>query len=253
MQIDLNADMGEGFGPWQMGDDDALLDIVTSANIACGFHAGDPAVMARSVAACAAKGVGVGAHPGFADLQGFGRRRILGLAEAELRALMLYQTGALAAIAGAAGLPLTHLKPHGALNNMANEDRALADTLVAAGRAFDPGLPMMAVAGTALEEAARADGGPAIAEVFADRAYTPDGRLVDRSRPGALIHDPDAAADHVLRMVETGQVRCIDGTHRPVRAESVCVHGDGPEALRIAERVRARLEAAGVCVIGFWA
>lgn len=251
MRIDLNADMGESFGPWRMGDDAALAGIVTSASIACGFHAGDPDVMTRSVALCQARGVGIGAHPGFADLQGFGRRRILGLSAAELRALMLYQVGALAAIARARGARLTHVKPHGALSNMASADRALADVLVAACRAFDPALPVLAVAGTALEDAARADGGPAVAEVFADRACAPDGTLAPRGTPDATIEDPDAAADHVLRMVETGRVRCTDGSLRPVRAESVCVHGDGPGALRIAERVRARLEAAGVTVAGF--
>jgi 5-oxoprolinase (ATP-hydrolysing) subunit A len=250
MRIDLNADMGESFGPWRMGDDAALLDIVTSASIACGFHAGDPVVMAQTVALCRARGVGVGAHPGFADLQGFGRRRILGLKAAELRGLMLYQIGALAAIAAAEGAALTHVKPHGALNNMASADRGLADGLVAACRAFDPALPVLAIAGTALEDAARAGGGAAVSEVFADRAYNPDGTLVDRARPGAMIHDPGAAADHVLRMVETGHVRCIDGTLRPVRAQSVCVHGDGPGAVRLAERLRARLEAAGVTVAG---
>jgi UPF0271 protein len=250
MRIDLNADMGESFGPWRMGADAALLDIVTSANIACGFHAGDPLVMTGTVALCRARGVAAGAHPGFHDLQGFGRRRILGLGADELRASMLYQIGALAAIAGGVGTRLSHVKPHGALNNMASEDRALADILIAACRAFDPALPVMAIAGTALEDAARADGGPALAEVFADRAYNPDGTLVDRARPGATIADPDAAADHVLRMIETGTVRCIDGSTRPVRAETVCVHGDGPEAVRLADRVRTRLEAAGVRIVG---
>lgn len=251
MRIDLNADLGESFGPWRMGDDAAMLDIVTSANLACGFHAGDPAEMARTVRLCRQKGVGIGAHPGFHDLEGFGRRRILGLSAAELRALMIYQIGALGAIAAADGAGLTHVKPHGALNNMASADRALADILIAASRAVGANLPVMAISGTALEDAARADGGPAIAEVFADRAYNPDGTLVDRSRSDAMIHDPDAAADHVLRMVETGQVKTVDGSLRPVRAQSVCVHGDGPAAVRLAERLRWRLEEAGVSVRAF--
>jgi UPF0271 protein len=246
--IDLNADLGESFGPWRMGRDAEMLDIVTSANVACGFHAGDPVEMRRTVRLCRDKGVGIGAHPGFRDLEGFGRRRILGLSAEELTAMMLYQIGALRAIARAEGAALTHVKPHGALNNMASEDRALADTLVAAVRAAGDDLVMMAIAATALEDAARADGGAVVSEVFADRAYNDDGTLVARGLPGAMIHDPDAAADNVLRMIDDQAVTSITGRKVPVRPETVCVHGDGPAAVALAANLRTRLEAAGVTV-----
>ncbi|PWE30688.1 LamB/YcsF family protein [Maritimibacter sp. 55A14] len=246
--IDLNSDLGESFGPWRMGRDAEMLDIVSSANVACGFHAGDPSEMARTVALCRDKGVAVGAHPGFHDLEGFGRRRILGLTRGELTAMMLYQIGALDAIARAEGIRLSHVKPHGALNNMASEDRALADVLVAAIRLADPALPVLAIAATALEAAARADDGPAISEVFADRGYNDDGTLVARGTESAMIEDPEAAAENVLRMIGEQAVTSVNGVKVPVRPESVCVHGDGPAAVAMAAHIRTRLEAAGIVV-----
>ena len=249
--IDLNADLGESFGPWRMGRDAEMLDIVTSANIACGFHAGDPGEMARTVALCLEKGVGIGAHPGFDDLRGFGRRRISGTKDSELAAMITYQIGALQAIAAAQGARVRHVKLHGALSNMCMTDRAMADVFARAVRALSDDLIVMAVAETEIARAARAAGGPMVAEVFADRAYNDDATLVSRDRPGAVIHDPEAAADHVLRMVEEQAITSVNGVKVPVRPETVCVHGDNPEAVRLAARVRERLEAAGVTVARF--
>ncbi|MGG7644353.1 LamB/YcsF family protein [Rhodovulum sp. YNF3179] len=249
--IDLNADLGESFGPWRMGRDAEMLDIVTSANVACGFHAGDPVEMRRTVALCREKGVAVGAHPGFRDAEGFGRRRILGLSDEELTTLMLYQIGALQAIARAEGAEVTHVKPHGALNNMATEDRAMAELLVAATRAAGPDLTVVAMPATAFEHAAQADGGPYVAEVFADRAYADDGTLVPRGTPGAMIHDADIAADNVLRMIDEQAVVSLNGKRIPVRPQTVCVHGDSAGAVAMAGHIRARLERAGVTVARF--
>ncbi|RMH45046.1 MAG: LamB/YcsF family protein [Alphaproteobacteria bacterium] len=249
--IDLNADMGESFGPWQKGADARLLEVVTSANIACGFHAGDPLVMARTVRAAHARGVNIGAHPGFPDLRGFGRRRPAILDPDELGADILYQIGALAAIARAEGASLAHVKLHGALSNIASEDRAVADTAMEAIARGAPGLAVVALAGTALEAAARAAGLPVVAELFADRGYRPDGTLVPRGEPGAMIDDPKAAAERVLRMVEDRAITAVDGSRLPVEPDTICVHGDGPTAIAIAEAVRARLEGAGIRVAPF--
>lgn len=249
--LDLNADLGESFGPWRMGEDEALFDLVTSANVACGFHAGDPLVMDRTVARAKAKGVAVGAHPGFRDLEGFGRRRIQGLTPEEVRTLVRYQVGALAAIARAHGLGLSHVKLHGALANMASEDEAVAKPFIEAVAAFDPELAVIAMAATALERTAAAHPHPLVREIYADRAYNDDGTLVARGTPGAVIHDPDAAAERVLRMLDEGALTALSGAKVPVRAETVCVHGDGPAALAMAETLRARLERAGVRVQRF--
>ncbi len=246
--IDLNADLGESLGPWKMGDDAALLDIVTSANIACGFHAGDPLVMAKTVALCKEKGVGIGAHPGFDDLRGFGRRRILGIPAAELEAQIIYQISALAGFARAAEVPMRHVKLHGALSNMASEDRDLAAVCVGAAAKAAPDSIIAVLAGTALEHAA-AEGGHAYArEVFADRAYNADGTLVDRRKAGAVLHDPEEVSERVLRMVDEGAIPTVDGGTIPVAAQTVCVHGDNPAAVALAVRLRARLEAAGLRV-----
>jgi len=246
-RIDLNADMGESFGPWRMGADAALLDVVTSANIACGFHAGDPAVMATTVAQAAARGVRIGAHPGFPDLQGFGRRR-MHLDAGELTAALRYQIGALAGIAAAEGARLAYVKPHGALNNMACEDAALAATVAGAVQGLDPGLALMAPALSQLAMAGERAGLEVIHEVFADRAYSAAGTLVPRGTPGAVLEDAETAAHHVLRMVQERALFAVSGERLPCRIDTICVHGDGPEALAIARGVSAALQGAGVQV-----
>lgn len=243
--MDLNADLGESFGAWTMGDDAALMPVVTSANIACGFHAGDPGVMRRTVALAVQHGVAVGAHPGFPDLVGFGRRP-LHAAPAEVEDLVLYQIGALAGIAAAAGTRVRHVKPHGALYLMACRDRALADAVARATAAFDPGLVLVALPGSALLEAGRALGLRTAAEGFADRAYEPDGSLVPRHRPGAVIHDRDLVVARAVRMATTREVVAADGSVVPVAIDTLCVHGDTPGAAALARAIRVALEAAGV-------
>ena len=240
--VDLNADLGESFGAWTMGNDAELLTVVTRANVACGFHAGDPLVMRRTVRMAAARGVVVGAHPGFPDLQGFGRRR-MELAPDELQAALIYQIGALAAICRVEGVTLTHVKPHGALNNMACANEALARVVIQAVRDYDPALPVLVPARSALERVARTIGHPVLLEVFADRTYQDDGQLVPRSEPGAVLHDPEAAVVHVLRMLDAGGLVTCSGAvlHTPI--DSICVHGDGPQALETARRLRRALDA----------
>jgi len=250
-QIDLNADLGESYGPWRMGNDDAMLDIVTSANVACGFHAGDPAEMVRITRLCQEKGVSIGAHPGFDDLHGFGRRRITGNSAGELAAMIIYQIGALQAIAAAEGTSLRHVKMHGALSNMCMTDGWMAGVFARAVRQLSQDLVIMAVAETEIQRAAESVGGPYVCEVFADRAYNDDATLVSRHEPGAVIHDPEIAADNVLRMVDQQAITSVNGVRIPVRVETVCVHGDNPDAVRLAEAVRNRLEKAGVAVRAF--
>jgi UPF0271 protein len=244
MKINLNADLGESFGAWTMGEDAALLGVVNSANIACGFHAGDPLVMRTTVRMALAAGVGLGAHPAYPDLQGFGRRPMT-LAPAELEAVILYQVGALAGMAAAEGGKLSHVKPHGALNNQACEDAALADVVARAVRAFDPGLILLAPALSELQAAGQRAGLPVAAEIFADRAYTDVGTLVPRSRPGAVIHDPDAVVAHVLRMLQAGGIVAASGKLLPTAMHSICVHGDTPGAVDNARRLRTALQAKG--------
>lgn len=244
-RIDLNCDMGEAFGAWTMGNDLEILDHVSSANIACGFHAGDPSTMRRVVQAALQKGVRVGAHPGLPDLQGFGRR-VMQVSPDEVHAMMLYQIGALAAFARAAGGALSHVKPHGALYNMAARDRALADAIARAVHDFDPRLVLFGLAGSELIRAGESAGLPVAAEVFADRGYRDDGSLSPRGQPGALIEDADAAAAQVRQMVVTGTVRASSGADVPVRADTLCIHGDQPGALAFVRRIRAELETAGV-------
>ncbi len=244
-KVDLNADMGESFGPWVMGDDSALLDIVTSANIACGFHAGDPDVMAATMRLAVGKGIGIGAHPGFADLQGFGRRRIR-LPDATLANLVRYQLGAAEAMAKAAGGSVRHLKLHGALSNMTSEDEAMARVAYEAALDIRPDIVVMVLAGTAQEAAVRALGCAWAGEIFADRAYNADATLVDRSLPGAMIHDPAVAGPRIVRMVQDGAIHAEGGIRVPARIDTICVHGDGPEALAIARSVRTALEGAGI-------
>src|SRR6056297_1165242 len=248
--VDLNADMSESFGPWTMGDDAALLEVVSSANIACGFHAGDPDVMAWTMAGAVARDVGIGAHPGFADLQGFGRRRI-DLAHETLGNLVRYQLGAAQAMARAAGGAVRHLKLHGALANMASEDAELARAAYAAALSVDPEIIVMVLAGTAQEVAARDLGARMACEIFADRAYNDDCTLVDRRKPGAVIHDPACATARILAMIRAGAIIAESGAHIPTRIDTICLHGDTPEAVAIARALRAELEAGGLRVARF--
>lgn len=243
-KIDLNADMGEGYGRWTIGNDDALLKLVTSANIACGLHAGDPDVMAATMSKALANGVGLGAHPGFPDLQGFGRRRMQ-LPEASLRNMIRYQLGAADAMARGAGGRLRHFKLHGALSNMASEDAALARCCYEAALDLAPDLVILVLPRTAMETAVRDLGCSWAGEIFADRAYEEDATLVDRSRPGAMVRDPETAAANMAGMVREQAIICASGKRLPCRIDTICVHGDTPESLRIASAVRSRLEADG--------
>lgn len=245
IRVDLNADMGESFGPWALGDDPALLEIVTSANIACGMHAGDWDVMAATIAMASEKGVGIGAHPGFPDIQGFGRRR-MDLSETSLANLVAYQLGAAQAIAAARGTRVRHLKLHGALGNMAAEDADLARACFQGALAVDPDLTMMVIAGTRQADAARDLGCNAACEIFADRAYNDDATLVDRKRPGAVIHDAATAAGRIRDMVLDGAIHTESGKRIETRIDTICLHGDTPGAVAIARAVRATLEEAGV-------
>jgi UPF0271 protein len=248
--VDLNADLAEGFGVWELGDDDALLGIVTSANLACGFHAGNPVGLARTCRAAAARGVRIGAQVGYFDLAGFGRRRIE-VDPAELTADVIYQIGALQALARAAGSDLGYVKPHGALYNTIVEHREQASAVARAVHAVDPGLPVLGLAGSVFFDEARRLGLRTVAEGFADRAYQPDGTLVPRSNPGAVLRDPATIAERALAMVRTGSVAASDGTIIPIEMESVCVHGDSPGAVGIATAVRDRLLAGGIDLAAF--
>ena len=258
--VDLNSDVGESFGRWVLGDDEGVLDAVTSANVACGFHAGDPTTLRRTVVAAAERGVVVGAQVGYRDLAGFGRR-FLDVAPEDLAADVLYQVGALEAMCRSAGTSVRYLKPHGALYNTVVHHREQADAVVAAVLAYDPALPVLGLPGSVLLERAAAAGLRAVPEFFADRGYHGGGRaagsgaapatLVDRRAPGALLHDPEQVADRVLRAVVDGVVTTVDGTDAAVEAASVCVHGDSPGAVAMAAAVRARLEGAGVDLAAF--
>jgi UPF0271 protein len=248
--IDLNSDLGEGYGVWTMGDDDALLNIVSSANVACGFHAGDPQVMRRTVETAARNGVTVGAHVSYPDQRGFGRYD-LKLPPSEVTNDVLYQMGALDAFARASGTRVSYVKPHGALYNRIAIDKDLASAVVAAIREYDPGLPLLTLPGSAAAEAAEAAGIPVIAEGFADRAYTPDGHLVPRREPGSVLTDPDFVAARAIRMATEHTVTAIDGTDIPMPVASLCVHGDSPGAVSLAQTVRSGLTAGGVTIASF--
>ncbi len=248
--IDLNADLGEGFGVWRLGDDDAMLDVVTSANVACGFHAGDPTGLLRVCRAAADRGVRIGAQVSYRDLAGFGRRYI-DMAAEDLTADVMYQIGALQALATAAGSTVSYVKPHGALYNTIVTDDEQAAAVARAVHAVDPRLPVLGLAGSAFLTAASELGLRPIAEAFADRAYQPDGRLVSRRDAGAVLHDAELIADRVASMVATGSVDAVDGTTIAVTAESVCVHGDSPGAVHIATAVRNRLIADGIVLEAF--
>jgi UPF0271 protein len=242
--INLNADLGEGFGPWQMGDDAAMLDIVASANIACGGHAGDPNTMRRTVRLAKDRGVSIGAHPSYPDLQGFGRRA-MAMSPEELESQVAFQIGALAGIAALEATRVTHVKPHGALNNLACVDRAVADTICRAMRAVDGTLILLAPAASQLVIAGRAAGLAVVEEIFADRAYLPDGQLVPRTRPDAMIHGPAACLAHVLAMLDAGALIATDGTRVPTPIGSICVHGDSPDAVAVAKHLRQQLAGKG--------
>lgn len=243
--VDLNADMGESFGAWHMGADAALLDIVTSANVACGFHAGDPDVMAQTMALAVQKGVGIGAHPGFADLRGFGRYR-MHIPLPQLANAVRYQLGAAQAMAKAAGGQVRHLKLHGALANMCAEDAEMARTCYGAALEVDPDIIVMVIAATQQQTAAEALGARMACEIFADRAYNDDATLVDRSLPGAVIHDAQLAADRMVRMVGEGAIITQSGARIEARIDTICMHGDTPEAVQIARQVRSALATAGI-------
>jgi UPF0271 protein len=247
MRIDLNSDLGESFGPWAMGDDAALMPSLTSANVACGFHAGDPGTMRQTLALAQAHGVSVGAHPGFQDLVGFGRREMHTTPQ-EVEDLVLYQVAALAGMAASRGMQLAHVKAHGALYNMACRDRALAQAIARAVAAVDPSLVLFGLPGSALlEEGARA-GLAVAAEAFADRAYNADGSLTSRRVQGSVLTDPDLVVTRALRMIADGEVIAIDGSVVRLRAETLCVHGDTPGAPHLVRHLRTALEAAGITV-----
>lgn len=248
--VDLNADLGEGFGAWQLGDDEAMLDVVTSANVACGFHAGDPALLLRTCRAAASRGVAVGAQVSYRDLAGFGRR-FIDVTPEDLNAEVIYQIGALQAIAHAAGTTVRYVKPHGALYNSIVTHESQAAAVAAAVASVDPGLPVLGLTGSAFFAEASRLGLRTVAEAFADRAYEPDGTLVSRRKPGAVLHDALAIAERVAAMVATGQVAAVDGSMVAITVESICVHGDSPGAVEIATAVRNRLHADGVTLSAF--
>jgi UPF0271 protein len=245
MRIDLNSDLGEGFGIWRLGDDEALLDVVTSANVACGFHAGDPDILRRVCARAAERGVAIGAQVSYRDLAGFGRRSI-DVPAASLTNDVIYQLGALDGFARVAGSRLRYVKPHGALYNRIVHDEEQAGAVVAAVTAYDAALPVLGLPGSVWLRRARQAGLTTVAEAFADRGYTASATLVPRSQPGALLTDPDEVAARVVRLVTSGMVTAVDGGDVAVHAESVCVHGDSPGAVAMAAAVRQALVAAGV-------
>lgn len=245
--IDLNSDIGESFGRWSLGNDAEVMRSVTSANVACGYHAGDPGVMRETVRLAKAAGVAVGAHPGFPDLVGFGRRNIAA-SPREVEDFVLYQVGALAAIAAAEGVRLQHVKAHGALYNMAIRDRALSDAIARAVAAFDRSLILFGLPGTELLRAGEAAGLPVAAEGFADRAYEPDGSLTPRSRAGAVIHEAAEVVQRAVRMAREGVVAATDGRDIPMRIDTICTHGDTPGSHELTRRIREGLERAGLTV-----
>ena len=245
LNIDLNADLGESFGVWQLGDDEAMLEVVTSANVACGFHAGDPALLLRTCGAAAARGVRIGAQVSYRDLAGFGRR-FIDVAPEDLTADVIYQIGALQALARAAGSVVSYVKPHGALYNTIVNDHAQARAVAEAVHAVDPNLPVLGLSGSVFFAEAQRLGLRTVPEAFADRSYRPDGQLVSRRERNAVLHDVAEIADRVASMVNAGRVFAVDGSTIPITVESVCVHGDSPGAVQIANAVRDRLQADGV-------
>jgi 5-oxoprolinase (ATP-hydrolysing) subunit A len=250
ISVDLNSDLGESFGPWRMGDDASMLEIVTSANIACGFHAGDPNGIYSVLCQAARRGVVVGAHVGYRDLVGFGRRNMQP-SGAELTGDVIYQIGALRGLATAAGTTVRYVKPHGALYNTIANDADQAEAVINAIRAIDPTLVLMTLAGAPIAEQAREAGLKVVCEAFADRAYNADGSLVNRRLEGAVIHDPHVVARRMLRFVEEGVITAIDGTDVKVDAQSICIHGDNPAAVATARVLRELLVEKGVALHSF--
>jgi 5-oxoprolinase (ATP-hydrolysing) subunit A len=248
--VDLNSDMGEAFGPYRMGDDEAILRIVTSANVACGFHGGDPDVMVATFASAKDKGVAVGAHPGYSDLWGFGRR-VIPHSLKEIERLVAYQIGAAQALSTYAGHPISYVKAHGALGNQTESDPDVARAVTLAIKAVDPKLMCLAIALGHQERIARDLGMVVKSEIFADRAYTEEGKLVSRKLPGAVIHDPEAAAARVVRMVQSNAIETASGKMIPTLIDSICLHSDTPTAVSIAQSVRQGLESAGVTLKAF--
>jgi UPF0271 protein len=248
--IDLNSDVGESFGRWTLGDDTAMFRSVSSANVACGFHAGDPSVIRRTCREAAAAGVVIGAHVGYRDLAGFGRR-FLDISPSELADDVVYQIGALQALASVEGVRVQYVKPHGGLYNAIVAHTAQARAVVDAVKSVDPSLPIMGLPGSEVLRLAEEAGLRAVTEAFADRAYNPDGTLVSRSLPGAVLEDPEQVAEHVLRMATESAVRTIDGSVLKIRAESICVHGDSPGAVAMATAVKSALGDAGVSIGAF--
>lgn len=248
--MDLNSDVGESFGRWTLGDDQAMFRSVTSANVACGFHAGDPSVIRSTCRKAAEAGVVIGAHVGYRDLAGFGRR-FLDIDPNELADDVVYQIGALQALAAAEGSRVKYVKPHGGLYNAIVHHTAQAQAVVDAVKSVDPGLPIMGLPGSEVLRLAEASGLRAVPEAFADRAYTPEGTLVSRSLPGSVLEDPAQVAEHVLRMATESAVRAVDGSILKIRAESICVHGDSPGAVAMAAAVKSALNGAGVSLAAF--
>jgi 5-oxoprolinase (ATP-hydrolysing) subunit A len=249
--IDLNCDLGESFGPWVMGNDEAMIELATSVNIACGYHAGDADIMRKTVDLAKARGVSIGAHPGYRDLHGFGRRPVPGLKSSEIENLVAYQIGALQAIATAAGHKVTHVKAHGALSNVACEDDMTAQAIANAIKAVDPNLVFMVLASSRLVTAGEKANLPMVHEVFADRAYEDDGQLVSRRKPGAVLHGAKEITDRVVRMVQDGEVISVTGKRMKMRMDTVCIHGDTPGAVEIAKVLRKGLADAGIAVAPF--
>jgi 5-oxoprolinase (ATP-hydrolysing) subunit A len=251
MQVDLNCDMGEGFGAWKMGDDEAMLGIVTSANVACGWHGGDPNIMLRTARIAKEKGVAVGAHPGFGDLWGFGRRVIRGDTMADIENMVAYQIGAMQAMAAMAGHKVTHVKAHGALGNLSNDEDDYALAIGRAIKGVDPSLVMVVMPTLPTERAAEKLGLKMAREVFADRTYDDSGNLTSRKKPGAVLHDPEAASQRMLRWMQEKAVETVTGKRIPVEIDTICVHGDEPTAVVMARTVRATLEANGIAIAPF--
>jgi UPF0271 protein len=248
MRIDLNADVGESFGPWTMGDDAGMFEVITTANVACGFHAGDPETMRSTIELAGTRGVAIGAHPGFADLINFGRRRVAGLTTRELENLVAYQVGAFAGMAALAGHSMSHVKTHGALGNMCNDDDELALAVGRGIKAAAPSALFLVMPGMPTERAAEKLGLACFREIYADRTYEDGFNLTSRSQPGAVIHDPAAATEHVLRMLDAGAVISTSGKKLKVRIDSICLHGDNPNAVAAARILRQALERNGVTV-----
>ncbi|MCQ2501216.1 MAG: LamB/YcsF family protein [Lachnospiraceae bacterium] len=251
VKVDLNSDIGESFGRYTLGMDDKIIPLVSSCNIACGYHAADPMVMKKTVQMAKDAGIAIGAHPGFPDLMGFGRRNMVVTPE-EGAAYVTYQIGALDAFAKSIGMKMQHVKPHGALYNMAGKDYDLALAIAKAIQAYNPELICLALAGSQSVKAARDIGLPVAQEVFADRAYMPDGSLVPRSRPDSMVTDEELAIERVVRMVKEHKVTAVDGQDIEIIPDSICVHGDGVKALAFVSRIRSRLEAEGVTIAPIW-